>query len=78
MSQKDVDDAVAEDLAARASLARTAALLTSVTGSDEPALAPAAQADFAPELETTPWGPARRLLPPLSVAGAPMRWDSGA
>ena len=33
-----------------------------------------AKADYAPEIESTDWGPARRLKPPAAVEGAPMRW----
>ncbi len=61
---------------ARASLARTAGLLTSVPGGGEgPAFAPARDADFDPVMEATAWGPARRMKPPVVVDGAAMRWD---
>lgn len=64
---------------ARTSLARIAALLTSMPAPDHQApFAPAADQDFAPVPEITGWGPARRLNPPLTVAGAPMRWDRPA
>lgn len=59
----------------RASLARTAALLTSIPLNQSTSLAPGTATDFAPQLEATAWGPARRLLPPGSVAGAPMQWE---
>jgi hypothetical protein len=64
---------------ARTSLARTAALLTTrpADGPSVP-LAPAGAADFSPAPEFTAWGEARRLLPPLSIAGIPMRWDRPA
>jgi len=55
---------------ARCSLARTARLLWSGTGSDrEVPLLPAAPADYAAAVEATPWGPAQRLLPPLAIDG---------
>lgn len=63
-------------LQARLSLARTARLLT-----DAPApatgkpLAPAGEDDFAPGLEHTEWGPARRYRPPAAIEGAPMCWS---
>jgi len=64
---------------ARASLARTAALLTSVPA---PAMAEpfaeAGDADFNPATEATGWGPARRMKPPVEVAGAAIRWDRPA
>jgi len=62
-------------LRARLSLARTAKLLT-----DAPApavntpLAPMRDDDFAPQLEQTAWGPARRYRPPAVIDGAPMAW----
>jgi len=34
--------------------------------------------DLASATETTAWGPARRLKPPLTVAETPMRWDKPA
>ena len=61
---------------ARLSLARTAALLTAA-GLAEPD-APLAQEtpdDRGSQVEATAWGPAHRLRPPLTLAGAPMRWD---
>ena len=60
----------------RASLARTAALLTALPVPVEPVpFAPPGPADFDPVVEHTGWGPAHRLRPPVTVAGAPMRWD---
>lgn len=60
---------------ARTSLARVAALLTDgPAGADEPAAMMPTPADLAPAIETTAWGAARRLRPPLDVAGHPMRW----
>jgi crotonobetainyl-CoA:carnitine CoA-transferase CaiB-like acyl-CoA transferase len=61
---------------ARVSLARTAALLTSVAARpDAPALTKPDDGDYAATAEATAWGPARRLRPPVKVEGAPMRWD---
>jgi len=63
-------------LRARLALARTARLL--VDHGEQPAsepLAPETAADRAPEIEHTAWGDAQRLVVPLSVVGAPMRWD---
>jgi crotonobetainyl-CoA:carnitine CoA-transferase CaiB-like acyl-CoA transferase len=59
----------------RASLARTAALLTS-RGVHDPSAGFDAEGpdDLAPETEHTAWGPARRLKPPLQIAGAPLHW----
>lgn len=63
--------------AMRTSLARMAQLLVSgglVQGATEP-LAPETEEDQAANLESTGWGPARRLKPPVAVAGTPMAWD---
>lgn len=60
---------------ARLSLARTAKFLTDL--GEQPAgdaFPPETKADLSPDVEYTAWGPARRLLPPVTVAGAPMRW----
>jgi len=54
---------------ARLSLARTALLLTGHAAGGEAALAPEGPADVANEVEATGWGPARRLVFPLSVEG---------
>jgi hypothetical protein len=63
----------------RLSLARTAALLTSLgTLSSRADLAAETPEDVAPDIETTEWGPAHRLRPPLEISGAPMRWDRPA
>jgi len=63
----------------RASLARTAALLASEAAPEaaEPFADPSV-ADLADGVEATAWGPARRLKPPVAIAGAPMRWDRPA
>jgi hypothetical protein len=60
---------------ARLSLARTAKLLTDALPA--PTLAPLAEAgtnDYAPQLEQTEWGPARRYRPPAAIEGVPMAW----
>ena len=67
----------------RTSLARTAALLTSIPFPErdpkQPGdLAPLTMADFNDTQEATPWGPAHRMKPPLTVSGAAMRWDRPA
>ena len=64
---------------ARLSLARTAKLLIDQgEGFSAPPFAPQTAADLAPEIELTPWGEARRLIPPVAIDGVPMRWDSPA
>ncbi|MGH7072927.1 MAG: CoA transferase [Stellaceae bacterium] len=63
----------------RASLARTAALLTANPAPDLTGeLAKVTAADFNTVLENTSWGPARRLKPPLGIAGADLHWDRPA
>lgn len=59
----------------RASLARTAALLTS-RGVHDTSTGFAAEGpdDLSPETEHTVWGLARRLKPPLQIAGATLHW----
>ncbi|PJI45972.1 MAG: acyl-CoA transferase [Pseudomonas sp.] len=61
----------------RLSLARTAQCLLDAGVSSVGAIELAAEttADLAPGLEMTPWGPARRLRPPLQVAGSPLYWE---
>jgi crotonobetainyl-CoA:carnitine CoA-transferase CaiB-like acyl-CoA transferase len=60
----------------RLSLARTAKLLVDLDpASSEPPLAPVTDDDLAPGVEITAWGEARRLKPPVTVEGAPLRWD---
>lgn len=61
----------------RASLARTARLLTSMEGqplSAEPLLAETAD-DLSATLEQSGWGPVRRTRPPAEISGIPMFWD---
>ena len=64
---------------ARLSLARTATLLTEAgpIAAGEP-LAPETEDDLASAVEVTSWGPARRLQPPLDLAGVPMFWARSA
>ena len=64
---------------ARASLARTSLLLAqhAVSGT-EAKLSPESAADLDEHVEATAWGPARRLLPPVTIEAAPMRWDRPA
>jgi hypothetical protein len=60
---------------ARVSLARTAKLL--VEHRREPVdtpIRPPTEIDLAAGIESTAWGPARRLRPPVQITGAPMRW----
>ncbi|MGU7785275.1 CoA transferase [Burkholderia sp. PU8-34] len=61
---------------ARASLARTAALLVAYPGSVAECvpLVPDGPADLAAHTEPTSWGPARRIVPPLQIDGAPVAW----
>jgi hypothetical protein len=61
------------------SLARTAALLTSRgTRETTQALANPGPDDMSAEVENTSWGPARRLRPPLTISGTPLKWDRPA
>jgi len=62
----------------RLSLARVAALLASERADAQAPFAPAGEGDYAPEIESTDWGPALRLGPPAAVEGAPMRWARAA
>jgi crotonobetainyl-CoA:carnitine CoA-transferase CaiB-like acyl-CoA transferase len=68
-----------EGTQARASLARTCALLTSHASTPSEPHARAEEGDDVDEwIESTAWGSARRLRAPLAVAGAPMHWDRPA
>jgi crotonobetainyl-CoA:carnitine CoA-transferase CaiB-like acyl-CoA transferase len=61
----------------RASLARTAAMFTKHSAPrlrETTALRNERASDYSDEIEQTPWGPARRLLPPYTIVGAPVRW----
>jgi hypothetical protein len=63
----------------RTSLARVAALLTSVPAAAVPdTLTPADEGDFSSGIEASDFGPARRLRSPLTVADLPLRWDRPA
>ena len=64
---------------ARLSLARTAKLLVEL-GADHttPELAPETSDDLSPTIEATDWGQALRVSPPITIDGAPMRWDCPA
>jgi hypothetical protein len=60
----------------RASLARTAALLASAGPRDGAGTLPSpGPTDFSDRIEQTPWGPAHRLRPPVTIDGAIMHWD---
>jgi hypothetical protein len=63
----------------RVSLARTAHLLTSLERGhfEGPAVTLHAD-DYEPRIERTPWGDARRVRPPVTIPGVPIRWDRGA
>ncbi|TNF22776.1 MAG: acyl-CoA transferase [Rhodobacteraceae bacterium] len=60
---------------AELSLARSARCLMSAPGTLTPEVPVTARdTDLAPGIEATGWGPARRILPPLSVAGRAPSW----
>ncbi len=65
---------------ARASLARTAALLATTVGGGDAhgTLGTPAEADFAAAPERTQWGPMARLHPPLRLGADTLRWERGA
>jgi crotonobetainyl-CoA:carnitine CoA-transferase CaiB-like acyl-CoA transferase len=66
---------------ARASLARTGALLMTTLSHAEKsnqALMPETEADLAPAIEDTQWGAARRLRWPVEVSAITMQWDQPA
>lgn len=61
-------------MTARLSLARTAALLAGATaGMDGPEWARGPD-DFAPKVEATGWGEARRLRSPVTIGGTSLSW----
>jgi hypothetical protein len=63
----------------RTSLASTAAVLVGYpTDPSAETLAPEQTSDFIQTLELTNWGPARRLKPPVSIEGVPIRWERPA
>jgi hypothetical protein len=58
------------------SLARIAKLLLDTPASDDTGpLAAEVPADLDPAIEATDWGPARRVLAPISIEHVPMYWD---
>jgi hypothetical protein len=64
---------------ARVSLARTAKLLMALgPGSFDGQSVTIDDDDYEPAPERTPWGEARRLRPPVTLPGVPIRWDHGA
>jgi hypothetical protein len=66
-------------MTARLSLARTAKFLVDAgSGHASPALATETPSDLSPAIENTDWGPARRIAPPIALAGTSMRWDRPA
>lgn len=71
--------ATGQVMSARLSLARVAALLISggVAVSDE-GLQPETEADLAPQIEQTSWGPARRIRFPVSLNGEAPHWSRPA
>jgi crotonobetainyl-CoA:carnitine CoA-transferase CaiB-like acyl-CoA transferase len=66
-------------LQARLSLARTAQFLfEQELGHTEPPLANETLADRDQKIETTDWGEAQRIKPPLVIEGAPVYWSKPA
>ena len=64
---------------ARASLARTAAVLIDGAGAIYPGdIAGVGDDDWSPHVEATAFGPGYRLRPPIALEGAAMRWDRPA
>lgn len=62
----------------RASLARTAAMLNQLSPPRDREIEPLREAllsDYAKDIELTPWGPARRLLPPYSIDQTRAYWE---
>lgn len=61
---------------ARLSLARTATLLVEAGHvPEQPVLRAEAAGDQGLVVEQTSWGPAHRLLAPLTISGTPLQWD---
>ncbi|CFB63893.1 CoA transferase [Pandoraea apista] len=62
--------------AVRASLARTARLLTTHRTPEQAPLPLAAETpdDLSARIEDTSWGPVRRVATPMSIAGTPVDW----
>jgi crotonobetainyl-CoA:carnitine CoA-transferase CaiB-like acyl-CoA transferase len=66
----------AKGFEARTYLARVAQALTSgPAGAEIRAFEPPGEEEWSETFEATEFGPARRLRPPLTIAGAPMHWD---
>jgi len=64
---------------ARLSLARTATLLVEAGQvPEQPALRAEGPSDQGLVVEQTSWGPAHRLLAPLTISGTPLQWDLAA
>ena len=64
---------------ARLSLARTAKLLVEhATNREEEPFAPETESDRSAQIELTDWGKAQRILPPVRIGDAAMRWDHPA
>ncbi|MEN5313068.1 CoA transferase [Pseudomonas koreensis] len=59
---------------ARLSLARTAKLLIEQGPGPNEALRAEDEQDQNPRVEQTPWGPAHRLLAPVTISGTPLHW----
>ena len=59
---------------ARLSLARTAKLLIEHGPGTSEALRAEAKQDQDSRVEQTPWGPAHRLLAPVTISGTPLQW----
>lgn len=60
----------------RTSLARVASVLAAGPRTDVDTSIPRLESgQIEPSLEDTPWGPARRVRPPLEVDGTPLHWD---
>jgi crotonobetainyl-CoA:carnitine CoA-transferase CaiB-like acyl-CoA transferase len=63
----------------RLSLARTAkALMDWDRRDDHTSISPECEDDADPVIEDTSWGPARRLKPPVAIAGTPLHWTQPA
>ncbi len=66
-------------MSARLSLARTAGMLAGAPRDTlHQVFPPAAGDEWSVEIEHSAFGPARRLRPPIDVAGSPMHWDRPA
>jgi crotonobetainyl-CoA:carnitine CoA-transferase CaiB-like acyl-CoA transferase len=63
----------------RLSLARTAKALIDWGRHDgNSSVSPEREDDLQPAIEETSWGPARRLKPPVAIAGTPLGWTRPA